>query len=643
MTAPDIFLSYNREDQAVAKRYADAFAAEGLNVWWDTALRSGEAYDEVTEAALRAAKAVVVLWSPRSVVSRWVRAEATIADRCKTLVPVTIEPCERPIMFELTQTAELSHWTGDAGDAAWLGFVDDVRRVVGREAPQAGHAPKPVAVASEPILAVLPFDNQSNDADMQFFSDGVSEEILLRLSRGAQIKIIGRTSSFQFRGERKAEAASLLKCSHILDGSVRRSGERARISAHLAETSTKTTLWSDRYDRTLDDTFAVQDEIAEQIATALDRAFISFSTKPADSEVYDRYLRASPETFRTDEMKQKIMLLEPALERQPDFAEGWGRLAYLRAFAHFSDPYRDRPGIIARANAEADRALSADPLNAEALVAKFLLVPPFGSYLEADALIERIQAISGYDSIKFFVGAFLVCVGRVREASLLNDSLFETDPLNGFFCHRAAVGKMSLGQYDAAIRLYEGLIARSPDMHFIFWTMVRAYALKGDWAKLDQLMSPEMLARHPVAGFEETARLAELLRARNQGTLDRAQALEGLQMNSGSGADSAQLAYAAHLGLVDEALERGLNARHGPVGDSSDVMGVDAYRPALLFWYGLPELRSDPRFIAYAARLGLVEYWLATQKWPDCADETPYDFRAECEKYRDTSKDPFFA
>ena len=97
----DIFLSYNREDAVVAKRFADGFAAEGLSVWWDTALRSGEAYDEVTEAALKAAKAVVVLWSPRSVVSRWVRAEATIADRNKTLVPVMIEACERPIMFEI--------------------------------------------------------------------------------------------------------------------------------------------------------------------------------------------------------------------------------------------------------------------------------------------------------------------------------------------------------------------------------------------------------------------------------------------------------------------------------------------------------------------------------------------------------------
>ena len=91
MSGPDIFLSYNREDAARARHFADGFAAEGLEVWWDVALRSGEAYDKVTEDALRNAKAVVVLWSPRSVESRWCRAEATLADRRKTLMPAMIE------------------------------------------------------------------------------------------------------------------------------------------------------------------------------------------------------------------------------------------------------------------------------------------------------------------------------------------------------------------------------------------------------------------------------------------------------------------------------------------------------------------------------------------------------------------------
>ena len=96
---PDVFLSYSREDAATARRFAEAFEREGLAVWWDATLRSGEAYDEVTEKALRTAKAVVVLWSTKSVASRWVRAEATMAHRNQTLVPVMIEPCDRPIMF----------------------------------------------------------------------------------------------------------------------------------------------------------------------------------------------------------------------------------------------------------------------------------------------------------------------------------------------------------------------------------------------------------------------------------------------------------------------------------------------------------------------------------------------------------------
>src|SRR5690606_25761721 len=123
MSGPDIFLSYNREDAERARHFAEGFAAQGLDVWWDVALRSGEAYDEVTENALRNAGAVVVLWSQRSVVSRWVRAEATLAERRKTLMPAMIEPCERPIMFELVQTADLSDWRGDTSDRAWQDFA----------------------------------------------------------------------------------------------------------------------------------------------------------------------------------------------------------------------------------------------------------------------------------------------------------------------------------------------------------------------------------------------------------------------------------------------------------------------------------------------------------------------------------------
>jgi hypothetical protein len=126
----DIFISYSREDRAVARYFAQAFEKEGFNVWWDNALRSGETFDEVIERELRAAKAVVVLWSPRSVASRWVRAEATTADRNGTLAPAIIESCTRPIIFELTHTVDLSAWQGDTSDTVWQAYIWDLRALI---------------------------------------------------------------------------------------------------------------------------------------------------------------------------------------------------------------------------------------------------------------------------------------------------------------------------------------------------------------------------------------------------------------------------------------------------------------------------------------------------------------------------------
>ena len=148
MTALDVFISYSREDRSHARRFAERFTEEGLAVWWDAALHSGETFDEVIETALKTAKAVVVLWSPRSVSSRWVRAEATLADRQNKLVPVTIEPCDRPIIFELTHTSDLSHWDGSTTDPAWRTLIKDVDRLVSRSG---GVAATPAPAARRPI------------------------------------------------------------------------------------------------------------------------------------------------------------------------------------------------------------------------------------------------------------------------------------------------------------------------------------------------------------------------------------------------------------------------------------------------------------------------------------------------------------
>jgi TolB-like protein len=252
---PDIFLSYTREDVAVAQAYRDAFARDGLDVWWDATLRSGEAYDEVTEAALRRAKAVVVLWSPRSVASRWVRAEATIAERSRTLMPVTIEPCDRPVMFELTQTADLAHWKGEAGDKAWLAFLGDVRRRVGRGEPG------PAAVESAPSggaagvanVGVLPITCRDGDHELEPLAEELTEEITRELAPSPFFKVVAASTMAAWRGKSfdHRTLGRELEARYLIEARLQRSGESLRLTTQLIDAATGGMLQSDRLSRRL--------------------------------------------------------------------------------------------------------------------------------------------------------------------------------------------------------------------------------------------------------------------------------------------------------------------------------------------------------------------------------------------------------
>lgn len=352
----DIFLSYNREDSARAKVFADGFQCEGFSVWWDATLRSGEAYDEVTEEALESAKAVVVLWSPRSVVSRWVRAEATVAGRNKTLVPVMIEPCKRPIMFELTQTAELSHWQGNVGDTAWRALVSDIRGFVAKGSAltvdmpaqavaaqsvsdtqslgQTGLAPiaDPAALVGSRIsrratiaggigalavagvggwaffksdpaiastrIAVMSFSNMSGDPGQAYFSDGIAEELRGALSR-IGMQVIGKASCDAVKDLAIPVAAAKLDVANILTGSVRRSAETIRVDAQLVSGKDGVEKWAQNYDRAPGDTIKIQTDIATQVASALSVALGAAKKAAltlggtADSGALDLYLQAS--------------------------------------------------------------------------------------------------------------------------------------------------------------------------------------------------------------------------------------------------------------------------------------------------------------------------------------------------------------
>jgi TolB-like protein len=631
----DIFISYARSTEAMAARVAEALVGLGHTVWRDDALPAHRAYADEIQAELDAARAVVVIWSADAARSEWVRSEADRARAQRKLVQVTIDGAALPMPFDQIQCADLTAWRGDPEAAGWRTLLASISALT-NDVPDA--APARGAATRRPgtVLAVLPFDNLSSDPEMQFFSDGVSEEIIRLLSRGAGLQLIGRTSSFQFRGKRKAEAADRLRCSHVLDGTIRRAAGRVRVSAHLIEASSGTTLWSDRYDRDLEDIFSVQDEISESIAGALDRAFAGASTPAVDPAAYDLYLRASPRSYAPDELRIHIGFLDIATQLAPGFTEAWARLAYLRAWVRFYEPYGQRAAATEAIHREAGRALADDPENVDALVAQLFVIPPFGRFIEFDAALERLRRASGAGDGKKYVGWCLRNMGRIRESLLEDERIFASDPLDPMAANVCALARMAAGRVAEAVPIYEDLMRRVSEMSFPYTSLLRAKALLEDWAGVDELL--DLASRRPLREFADGLAFIRTKRAPTPENIAAWRAGFEDHVDRTGCVDVSRLVYAAHLGLVDEAFAAAERARLGPDGSDADVMGPDAYRTSMLFQAGLPEIRNDPRFVVLCARLGLVDYWTQSQRWPDCVDEVPYDFRAECERARGIAK-----
>ena len=381
---PDVFLSYARDDQLVARKFAEALEREGLAVWWDVALRSGDAYDETMEQALKAAKAVVVLWSKASVQSRWVRSEATLADRNKTLVPCMIEPCERPIMFELTQTAELAHWQGEAADRAWMTFLADVRRLVGREAPAAATRPataptpvtaqetlKPGQRGDAPSLAVLPFTNRSGQAEDDVFAIGLVEDVISALSQGADVRVLGASATAALTKGAITDLAAVgrqLGVRYLLEGNVRRAGVNLRVTTQLLEAATGSVLWTGKFDRPLSELANLQEELVLDLAASLNVEVSSIEIeralqKPDDISVWQMLQRAQYIGHTGDPLVNvdaALVECERALVLAPDYALANAVTAYnLIMSMVFSG--RDDPETVQRARSLAERALKLAP------------------------------------------------------------------------------------------------------------------------------------------------------------------------------------------------------------------------------------------------------------------------------------------
>lgn len=506
--------------------------------------------------------------------------------------------------------------------------------------------PPAAAAKSQIILAVLPFDNLSSDEEMTFFSDGVSEEILGRIVRGSDITVIGRTSSFQYRGADKAKAYRVLGATHILDGSIRRSGDKIRISAHLLETDTQAGIWSDQYDRHIADIFAVQDEISEAIANAMDRTFSAKPVQAIAPEIYDRYLRARADgvVYQRDAMQRTLMLLESVTHDAPDFAPGWAALGEALVTLLFSRPHDDRDLIRKRAQDAIARCLALDPESTQTILWQWYLLPPFGHFLEQQRLMDHLAKSSGHSgAARFLLSYNLQHVGRLNEALRIAEESSALLPGNFDVDFSLAVAAWTAGDFQRGRMLLESMLERSPDNHHIAYVLIKACVHDQDWAAANQLISPDRMAQYPLREYVLAPDLVRRMQYRNSDDIWAAFNKLAEPAKKTGHVDAAYFEYSAHLGLVDPVYNLIDQVKLGPVGARGDHIGGNAYRTVGMFNAPTPEMRNDIRFVKLCARYGLVEYWLELQKWPDCADQVPYNFRAECEKYHDYPKDEFFA
>ena len=436
MSGPDIFISYNREDAAIAQLYADALIGAGLTVWWDATLRSGEDYDAVTEQSLRTAKAVVVLWSPRSVNSRWVRAEATIADRGHTMAPVMIEACDRPVMFELKQTVEMSHWRGDLDDKSWLNFVADLRRKVGRAAPEqveggtlAAPSVQPSAgpvTAGRSTVAVLPVGYRSGDDELEVLAEDLTEDITRELARNGHFRVIAAGSMAAWRGKAidHKDVGRQLEARYLVEGKLQRSGKDTRLTAQLIDGNTGNVLWSTRLVGVADDAafsadtlpVAAAAQFAEQI---VQREQIRAMAKRAPHSAWDHIFRSAAHSLRADRdgAHQAVEEAQLAVAAAPDIGLAHALLASALAALPEAMGLKPDPEQIREIQAQTRQAMRLDGNNPSVLMALAGAYKGLGEYEICLRLARRTVELWPSSPLSYLIlGNSYRLLGRNAEA-----------------------------------------------------------------------------------------------------------------------------------------------------------------------------------------------------------------------------------
>ncbi|MEE4173191.1 MAG: hypothetical protein V2I57_02965 [Xanthomonadales bacterium] len=474
---------------------------------------------------------------------------------------------------------------------------ENVRRPPAEQEPFACPPPKKTSVA------VLAFDNMSPDPENEYFADGISEEILNVLSGLDDLRVIARTSAFSFKnsGATVAEIAERLDVGYVVEGSVRKAGNRVRVSAQLIDTETEAQLWSDTYDRDLDNIFAVQDEIARAIAGELeltltpDQQTQLVAATTDNVEAYNQYLlgRQLWHSRNIHNLRASTEALNEAVMLDPEFAEAWAALAdALVLIPEYAVDFSAVDSIAAARDA-VNRALELKPDLPQALVTRgYIRAMHDFDWENAEKDFLRALALDPeYPTAYQWYGEFIsVRYLDIDRALAQFQKASELDPLAPIMWHVSGWTTVSVGRLEESIGYFKRALELNPNMQHTYGNLSLAYALLGQYDSAREARTgvfdvlgtaaPEELTL--IDALEDPSRRGSYLEALEDSELVPDGAL-GKAMNYAILGD-----YERALDNLESSLEQG-----DPYAAHASRVGF--YDP----------MREDPRFQAHLAKMNL--------------------------------------
>jgi TolB-like protein/Tfp pilus assembly protein PilF len=552
-SARDVFVSYASQDSELANAVVLALERNGLSCW--IAPRDvfpGDLYADGIIRAITGSKVFVLLLSQNAIASGHVGKEVERASSKRRPI-VALRTDTTPLTPALEYFLSESQWIelrAGQSDAALIRVVDAVRRHRGAETPKGSADRQPssaqmprrlwipvlvfvvlvvavfatyivvdrfrgstlkdqdkaaaasVALApsltpatpiiSEQSVAVLPFVDMSEKKDQEYFSDGLSEELIDMLTKISDLRVPARTSSFYFKGKSEdiPTIAKRLLVAHVLEGSVRKSGNHMRITVQLVRADTGYHLWSQTYDRQVDDIFKVQDEIAAAVVKALKISLLEIVARPpqesANTEAYLLYMKgiALFRSFTSANTTASIRSLRESLKLDPSYAPAWSMLARVLRNSYLleQDSYSN---LSPRIRDAAERSVKLDPQLPDAYTALAAADLVDWRWDEAEVALKQALAIEPNNALALKFSSFLASSRGQNELALrYAEAALLRDPFDGFIISTITTVNMDLDRYAAAEAAFRKNLELNPDQTQTSFYSLRAFFKykKGDLA-----------------------------------------------------------------------------------------------------------------------------------------------------------------